>query len=323
MDHLNADILRVRVGDHFRDHGSDYGLDPATLSVEYVLNWGGFVNYSYRLRDARRSYHLKLATSPDYLAGLRRWRALSPLLEPYHAPAIVDWIDLGTAAGLLFEFVSGDRPALNDQVLAELLPVLNALNADEALAAALQPTGVITGVDVYMTSFHERFTEDLKGIREAPPPFIPEALLRLLEEEVEYLAVAIAAAPAFAEPLKSPVHADLWLNNILWLRRDSWHLLDWDDVRIGDPAVDVATLLGPTAEDLTPLKMIDRVEHALAPSTRERLPLLGRVTLLDWVIDPVSDWIDAEKAPGLEDLVRPEKERVHRAALRAYEQRYG
>jgi Ser/Thr protein kinase RdoA (MazF antagonist) len=71
--------------------------------------------------------------------------------------------------------------------------------------------------------------------------------------------------PAFAEPLRSPVHADLWLNNIQWAGRESWHLLDWDDVRIGDPAADLATLL------------------------------------------------------GLEEIVRPEKERVHRAALHAYD----
>lgn len=183
--------------------------------------------------------------------------------------------------------------------------------------------GEITALDVYLSSFHVRFAEDLRGIRDAMPPFIPEALLRWLEEEVEALARDIAATPAFSEPLRSPVHADLWLNNILWAGRDSWHLLDWDDVRIGDPAADLATLLGPTAEDLTPLKMLDRVGPALAPSVRERLPLLGRATLLDWVIDPVSDWTDAQKAPALEHIVRPQKERVHRAALKMYEQLYG
>jgi aminoglycoside phosphotransferase (APT) family kinase protein len=101
-----------------------------------------------------------------------------------------------------------------------------------------------------------------------------------------------------------------------------WHLLDWDEVRIGDPAADVATLLGPTAQDPRPLKMRDRVDGGLPPAERERLPQLGRATLLDWVIDPLSDWIDAGTAPEHEHAVRAEKEGIHKRALACYEELY-
>jgi hypothetical protein len=54
---LNADSLRVLVTDYFASHAASFDLDPNTLEVEYVLNWGGFVNSSYRIRDAKHAYH--------------------------------------------------------------------------------------------------------------------------------------------------------------------------------------------------------------------------------------------------------------------------
>lgn len=51
---------------------------------------------------------------------------------------------------------------------------------------------------------------------------------------------------------------------------------------------------------------------------RARLPLLGQATLLDWVIDPLYDWIDADASPAHAGEVRAEKQRVHQAALGLY-----
>lgn len=323
MDQPDVDTLGVQVREHFREHASSYALDAASLRIDYVLNWGGFVNASFVVRDAVHRYHLKLATTPDGLAALTQWRELAPLLAPYHAPRVVDWVDLGDAAGLLFEYVAGAPPALGDDLLAELLPVLGALGADAALAERVKGDREHNAADEYRGSFHQRFVEDLSSIREARPPFLLPAQLDRLEAEAAYLADLVGASPAFAEPLSRPVHGDLWLNNILWAGSGAWHLLDWDDLRIGDPAIDLATLLGPTSADLAPLRMLDRVLQTTAADVCERLPLLGRATLLDWVIDPVADWVDAHQAPGVEGVVRLEKERVHREALTAYDLRYG
>ena len=319
---MNADHLRSLATAFFRDHAAALGLDRDSLVVDYVLNWGGFVNYSFRIRDARRSYHLKLSRTAADREKLRRWLSLGPLMELYHAPPILDWIDLGPAAGLLFPFVPGQPPALHDDVVAELLPVLARLNADREIGAVLQSEGEIRALDVYLGSFHRRFGEDLHGIGAARPTFISVELQHWLEREVETLAGLVGSNQAFAEPITSPVHGDLWLNNVLWSDRKSWHLVDWDDLRIGDPAADIASLLGPEARDLRPLKLFDSVTGWLTPSQRERLPLLGRATLLDWIIDPVSDWIDAGIAPAHEAEVRAEKERIHRSALDLYKQLY-
>jgi hypothetical protein len=319
---MNADSLRSLVSDYFAKHAEAYCLDPQTLRVEYVLNWGGFVNYSYRVGDAEHAYHLKLSGSAADRTALRRWMMLAPLLVRYHAPPILGWIDLGVAAGPLFPFVPGSSPALDEDVIAELVAVLRQLNADRELAIALRPARGITARDAYMASFHERFTEDLRGIRETRPPFVGEDVVHWLEAQVSMLSARIASCPAFSEPLTMPVHGDLWLNNVLWEGKGSWHLLDWDDVRIGDPAGDLAALLGPTALDLRPLKLIECVGGSLTPAEYERLLHLGHATLLDWIIDPLSDWIDASAAPEHVETVRAEKERIHKAALARYQELY-
>ena len=320
---MNADTPRALVADYFGSRAASLGLDSDTLVVEYVLNWGGFVNFSYRIRDARQAYHLKLSPEADGQAALRRWRTLAPQLERYHAPPILDWIDLGPTAGLLFPALPGRPPELTDAVVGALLPVLRRLHDDRDLAAALPPAHAITARDAYLASFHDRFTEDLRGIREAPPPFISAELLQWIADQVADLARQVDAAAAFAEPLTSPVHGDLWLDNILWVGPADWYLVDWDELHIGDPVADLAALLGPSAADPRPLKLVGHLDGLLAPAERERLSLLGRATVLDWVIDPLSDWIDAGTAPEHEGTLRAEKERVHRSALACFREVFG
>lgn len=320
---MNAESLQRLARDHFRAHAGQYALARDEVEARYVLNWGGFVNYSYRIADGRRAYHLKLALGGDAQASLRRWYEVRHLLAPYHTPRIVDWVELGDAAGMLFEVVPGTVPTLTTEVVDALVPALSALFADQALAAALAGPHAVTARDAFMDSFHERFTEDLRGIGEAPPPFVDAALLAWMHDEVARLRTDVGACSAFDERLVTPVHGDLWLNNIHWVDRNEWYLLDWDDVRIGDSAADVAALLGPASHDLRPLKLVERVQGALTPSQRARLPLLGRATLLDWVIDPLSDWVEAEASPEHAETVRAEKERVHREALGVYRGLYG
>jgi Ser/Thr protein kinase RdoA (MazF antagonist) len=247
---------------------------------------------------------------------------LAPLLAPYHAPPILEWIELDSVAGPLFPCLPGNAPKFSGQVVAELVPVLRKLNADSELAAALQPSHVLSAQAAYQASFHERFMEDLRGIRDSRPPFVSEDLLRWLEDEVEILSDLVDSSAAFGKPLTKPIHGDLWLDNILWVSTNDWYLVDWDCMRIGDPAADLATLLGPTAQDPRPLKMLERADGVLTSAERERLSYLGRATLLDWVIDPLSDWIDAGAAPEHEHAVRAEKERIHKRALGCYADLY-
>jgi hypothetical protein len=86
--------------------------------------------------------------------------------------------------------------------------------------------------------------------------------------------------------------------------------------------LDLAMLTGPTVGNLAPLKMFDQMVTELSASERTRLLLLGRACLLDWIIDPLADWIDAETVPEHSQETRSEKEHVHRAALALYKASY-
>lgn len=71
----------------FRERAAVYHLDPANIRACYVLNWGGFVNASFTVKDGRQAFHLKLARYPECITALRRWHALRNVLEgSYRAP---------------------------------------------------------------------------------------------------------------------------------------------------------------------------------------------------------------------------------------------
>ena len=319
----DVDRLRATIEQHFRDNAASYELHASALRVTYVLNRGGFVNHSFRVGDGRRQLHVKLATSADARQSLRRWHELDEVLRTYRAPPVLGWLDVSGASGLIFPVVAGTTPALTRAVLHAVCPLLQQLWNDAALTEALPARSGATAAHDYLDTYHARFTEDLRFVRGARPAFVTQDTLDYLEEQAIQLAAHVQDAAAFQELLHSPVHGDLWLDNILWRDATSWHLLDWDEVRIGDPAMDVAMLTGPSNDDGTPLKLADATVDLLPRAARARLPLLGQASLLDWAIDPLADWIDADAAPDHTAEVRREKEAVHRQALGLYQERYG
>ena len=307
----------------FVSHAAGFGLDASRIEVRYVLNQGGFVNTSLQVRDGRAALHVKLATTREGQAALRRWHRLDALLRRHRAPPILGWIDVGMAAGLVFPLLEGVVPAPSAEVTRVVLDQLQGLWGDEALAEKLGEGAAPTAADCYRGTYHDRFCADLDAIEGDPPPFVSGADLCWMRDEAARLERQVRDSPAFAETMSTPIHGDLWLNNVLWQDGRSWWLLDWDDLRPGDPALDVATLTGPTAEDLRPLKHLDQAEAVLKGPARARLELLGRASLLDWVIDPLADWIEAAAAPVDLGAVRAGKERVHRGALALYRELYG
>lgn len=314
------------VHEHLAARAAELGLDAQRLRVEYVLNWGGFVNRSFQVTDGRTRLHLKLACEPEIRDALRRfWGFREMMADRYHAPWTVAWVDVpGTEyAGVLTHWIDGAPPAaLDERLAAEVVRCIDGLHRDRELAARL-PSGPATCGDVFRGTYTRRALEDLEFVSPDPPPFVDPELLQWIRGEVAALEAAVAAAPAFAEPADAPAHCDLWLNNLLVTPRGEWYVLDWDDLALGDPAMDWCMLFGPARGDLRPV-----TERALPPAVtadaavRERLALYARASLLDWLLDPLSDWIGATEAPEHIDEVRAEKERIHRAALAAYRARY-
>jgi aminoglycoside phosphotransferase (APT) family kinase protein len=325
---MDLDRFRSTVRDHLTLESARLGLDAARLRVDYVLNWGGFVNRSFQVTDGRATLHLKLACEPEIHDALRRfWELRGLMAERYHAPDAVAWIDVpGTEyAGILSRWIDGAPPAaLDERLAAEIAAAVRRMHADRELASRLPaPATPATCADVYRRTYDQRFVADLEYIHAQRPPFVPARTAAWMRAEAERLEAAVSAAPAFADEANAPTHGDLWLNNLLVAAAGEWYVLDWDDLALGDPALDWCMLFGPSRSDLR-----TTTDRALPPgivtgaAMRERLALYARASLLDWIIDPLSDWIGATEAPEHIDEVRAEKERIHRTARAAYHARY-
>jgi hypothetical protein len=320
--------LQAGVREHFATYAADFGLDPSRLQVEYVLSWGSFVNASFRVTDGRVRLHVKLVHEADGHEALRRWRGLHALLEErYHTPPMLGWAAIpGTRfEGPVFAWIDGEAPDhVSPELLGRVLPVVCRLHRDWELAACLAPS-VVAGpcLQTYLDTYHQRFVEDLDEVEAQRPPFVSAELLAWMRAEAARLAGLVLASAAFQEPAESPIHGDLWPNNLLVTPEGDWYLLDWDDLTLGDPALDYITLLGPAPGDLRSSRWRELPAGYLSEGVgRERLPLYARATLLDWVIDPLADWVEAEVAPEHAGGVRAEKERVHREALALYGEWY-
>lgn len=304
-------------------------LDAQRLEISYVLNWGGFVNQSFRVSDGATHYHLKLASEPDQIENLTQWRALHALLEErYLAPTLVDWIDVPGSrhAGPLLEFVDGAIPDRRSaSLLAAIAPMLGRLHQDAELLSRL-PGGHAERpcLDVFMDTYVDRFQQDIDFVAKAPPPFIDLTTLDWMHAEIAHLKHTARTTEAFADPTRSPIHGDLWLENILVTHTGRCVVLDWDNLSVGDPALDWAMFLGPSSREPRPPQMND-LPHGVPrdASFRERFTLYARASLFDWILDPIADWIDAIATPEHAPLVRAEKERVHKASLAAYRKEYG
>jgi aminoglycoside phosphotransferase (APT) family kinase protein len=115
----------------------------------------------------------------------------------------------------------------------------------------------------------------------------------------------------------------LWLNNTLVDPAGNWYLLDWDGLSLGDPVMDWSMLFGPTRavpRETAVSLVTDRVN--LTPPEKERLAVYARAALLDWIIDPLADWVQAREEPEHGEQVRAANERTHTSALQRYQEVY-
>ncbi len=246
------DALTLRVTGYFRKHAAQYALNPQTVEARYILNWGGFVNVSFALTDGQKTFHLKLADDAEMQSRLARWKSVGPrLAEKYHAPPVLDWIAIPRTpfAGLLFESIPGQPADLAAQprVLAQVLALLAALHADQDLAAALESIDgeIFPCAETFLSVYIDRFDEDLLSIVGDLPPFVPLSLLDWMMGETRELEGLARDLPAFQQPAGAPIHGDLWPGNILVTPDERFFIIDWDDLFLGDPALDYSILLGP------------------------------------------------------------------------------
>ncbi len=331
MPRTSLDALIRRVTAYFRKHAGRYGLNPETVEARYILNWGGFVNASFFIQDGEKRYYLKLAEDEDQQADLQRWEAFHQrLTRQYHAPRLLDWIEIPRTpfAGLLFAYIPGKPADFTAQpaVLQGLLDLLPALHSDPVLStalASLQAGALPTCADYFLDVYIDRFDADLLGIIPNLPPFVDLPTFDWMMSETRHLEGLARDLPIFQHPAASPTHGDLWPSNILVTPAGDWSIIDWDDLALGDPALEYSILLGPQWRSGALTLPAAQALLPPDPDFRDRFAICLRALLLDEVIDSLADWIEAEFLPARREELRAAKEQVHRAALEQYREVYG
>jgi fructosamine-3-kinase len=319
------DSLTAAVTAWFRRHADRFNLQEDAITARYILNWGGFVNASFTVTDGKTSFHLKLADEEGSQVRLEGWRELNELLsDRYHAPRMVDWIEIPDTpfAGPLFEYIAGSPADLKSQpgIRKEVMDLLSRLHADTELARLLsgEDTEDFSCSDYFLSVYIDRFDEDLRIIAGDLPPFVSLGLLDWMMGETRELEGLARELPAFQHPADYPTHGDLWASNILVTEAGRWYIIDWDDLALGDPALEYAIFLGPLWRDnILPLKQLEDFLPADS-DLRERFRFCLRALLLDEIIDNLADWVECTFAPEHQEDVRAEKERKHHDALDLY-----
>jgi hypothetical protein len=144
-----------------------------------------------------------------------------------------------------------------------------------------------------------RFESDLDIIE----GYVGKDLHAYLCDEVDALG---ALVDSLDTPAHAAVHGDPWHENVLVATDRIW-LLDWEDLSVGDPAVDDA-ILRHDALGTDPHHWPDGLVHVVA----------RRALMLDAVVDVAADWVEAGRLRGGDPLVRRRKEAAYLAGLETY-----
>jgi len=324
---MNAEQLRDWLKRNLPRQSTDF-------EVKYVLNWGGFVNHSYTVTDGAGRYHLKLTNDrgilPDAaryracasLAGLQTWRSLHRILERrYRTPAMIDWLDLSEIgfSGLMLRHVEGgtaDLPSKPD-IIPPLIEMATRLHQDDEIRRYFAVTSPPrTRFDHFVATYMARFTGDMECIAADPPPFISPAMLHWMADQTNRLAEAANRIPSFHLPAAEPVHGDLHQGNVL-VSDNEWFIVDWDDLGLGDPALEFAILLWPLIYRAG-RRWQEFLDTDADSGFGERMEICLRAQLLDEVIDVVADYVQASVVPSDQDRVRQIKKQQHQEALERY-----
>ncbi len=288
-------------------------VDDERTQVEVVLNWGGFVHTSFRVVSPGSTYHVKLADDADDLRGLRRWQRVGArLVDRYGAPPMVGWVDLRShgLSGPVLTWLEGNSPSrLDAPTRSAAIDVVRALHAHVGLAEVLEQDSGPAGScrDAYRSTYHRRFIADLDAVRVSPPPFVTEERLEWMESEVAHILARVEASSAFDAAADRATHQDLWLNNLIVQPDGTLRIIDWDGLALGDPMLDWTMLLGPSPGAFRTAEPGDLPPGVSSPDGRARVGMLARASLLDWVIDPLADWIEAPPSRNRDEVRRAKR----------------
>jgi hypothetical protein len=136
-----------------------------------------------------------------------------------------------------------------------------------------------------------------------------------MRNETDRLQATAFSIQAFHDHATEPVHGDLHEHNVL-VTLDEWFVVDWDDLALGDPALDFAVLVWPVV--LQGGGWNDLFTPDIDDNFRKRIEVCLRAQLLDEVIDPLADYVAAGVVPSQRAEVQRVKKQQHEEALERY-----
>ncbi len=229
------------------------GLVEADLRVTRLSGDAGLRHYVLRIDGPFESLPLIVrvnAISSEYERAKtnREYRALSTL-DGRHAPVLYDFDDSGqlfSEPGLCLAFVDGEIFEVRD------LPT-EALRAFGRGIADLHGTALDPGTrEVLRTGEYRDYAGHFSQVanwifstmREIEADHGSEQLVAEFSKAVGQARMAVPSSiehPAFqADEALGLLHGDLVSANVVWQSVDRFKLIDWEDVRLGDPAEDIA-----------------------------------------------------------------------------------
>lgn len=284
-----------------------YGPDAV---IEYQPNHAGANKLNYQVRIPGRDLWLRVAQEVGDDATMDRWAACADLLTArYGAPRLLERQVVAGRTALAFELIGG-RTATRDDVtsrLVELLTLTRSLHGDTELAARV-------GQRITMgASFRQIWVDRLHADLEEMADHVERGLHAWMTAQVESLEV-FTHGECFGGLVNGPVHADLWRENVM-VSHGKLRLVDWEDLSIGDPVVDDATLLWEAFGDdldawVSARPPADDAEHA-------RFHVAHRAIMLDQVIDVLADAVETR-----DPRIAQAKRQQHDVALVHYRERY-
>ena len=310
-----TDLVRA----YFTEHSRRWRLRPEWLTVDYIPSPGGFGSMNFVVHDGQSFYHLRFRRTPDDLSA---WLRTSPrLADRYRSPRLLGEIELAGRCGVVFERLPGKTPdrTIPLRVLDEIVSTLGQLHEDRELFGV--PGVAPAPARKTFVDYHMAMCEgDLEEIERAVPlPFVDKSAVDWMRSETRRLWELASRSAAFDEEVSSPIHGDLWYGNVL-VDGSRWWIIDWEDLKIGDPAHDLSLLL---FQDLDSRNTPARWLHGCSGAFMERFQLYARAALWTFVVDPLADWVEADSFPEVRDAARAHREGIHRWALARYLDLYG
>lgn len=319
--------LKDSVRQYFQEQAGDFELEASKIQVSLIPSSSDYGHRHFRVGDGQAALFVKLSLDEDKKNRMRQWaRQNLRLTGRFQAPRLLSWVELDGYGGLALEFLDGHQPDLSGEsnLFAQAVDLLEKLHGDKELARALTPETYSRKMsDSMLQTFVYPLLSDIAETEDQWPKEVDDDTRARFRGEVEELERLAQENQAFSPLADSPVHGNYRVENLM-VTPKGWYVMDWDDLRLGDPALDFATLFwsldeGGLGEGTEGLLEVFKGQ----PELQARLPLYFRALLLQEAAGSLAEYVRVADYPDQAEKVRAAKIKRHQKAAARYRELYG